>query len=110
MGQIENFVYGAAPPCIDDLRVRAEGAHLAIVVFASEYRPALGTVHRKHANMCYSRTGVARVGTREAKYPTDARGYPPFVAEDRRGIRAATWSLKISKARLESRRFVRNSI
>src|SRR5688572_3227767 len=38
---VENFVYGVKPPSIQDLRVHADDAPLAIVVFASEYRPAI---------------------------------------------------------------------
>jgi hypothetical protein len=79
---VENYVYGVRPPSIEDLRIRAGGAHLAIVVFASEYRPGGETVHRKHADMCYARTGVARVGTTDAKYLPAARGYLPFVEDD----------------------------
>lgn len=79
---VENYVYGMQPPSIEDLRMRVGGAHLAIVVFACEYRPACDTVHRRHADMCYARTGVTRVGTTEAKYLPEARGYLPFVDED----------------------------
>jgi hypothetical protein len=85
---VENYVYGAQPPSIEELRVLADGAHLAIAVFASEYRPAIGTVHRRHADMCYSRTGVARVGTEAPDYLPKARGYLPFVMGDGRRIRA----------------------
>jgi hypothetical protein len=76
---VENYVYGVAPPSIEDLRARVGGAHLAVVVVAAEYRPAIGTVHRRHADMCYSRTGIARIGTEEPAYLPDARGYLPFV-------------------------------
>lgn len=76
---IENYVYGVVPPSTEDLFVRTGGVHLAIVVFAVEYRPGIETVQRKHADMCYSRCGVARVGTAEALYLPAARGYLPFV-------------------------------
>ncbi|RKR43222.1 hypothetical protein [Paraburkholderia sp. BL17N1] len=76
---IENYVYGVEPPCIEDLRVRADGARLAIVVFALEYRCAAGTVHQRHADLVLSRTGVARVGTGDPLYLGQARGYLPFV-------------------------------
>jgi hypothetical protein len=79
---VENYVYGANPPSVEDLRIRAGGAHLAIVVFAAEYRPGIETVHRKHADMCYARTGVARVGTAPALYLSAARGYLPFDKDD----------------------------
>ncbi|MGH8556365.1 MAG: hypothetical protein ACRESZ_02660 [Methylococcales bacterium] len=37
---IENLVYGSSPPSLAELRARAQGAPLAIVVYAYEYRPA----------------------------------------------------------------------
>ena len=79
---IENYVYGVKPPSLLELQVRAQGAPLAIVVFASEYRPAPETVHRKHADLCFSRTGVARVGTAEALYEPQRRGFLPFIEGD----------------------------
>jgi hypothetical protein len=79
---IENYVYGAVPPTIDELRARVHGAPLAIVVFASEYRPAYDTVHRLHADMCFSRTGIARVGTHAANYVPSARGFMPTMEGD----------------------------
>ena len=79
---VENYVYGVRPPSIQDLRVQADGAPLAIVVFASEYRPAINTVHQKHADMCFSRVGIGRVGTEQAQYVPEARGYRPFVEGD----------------------------
>src|SRR5258708_34948262 len=84
---VENYVYGASPPSIEDFRVRARGAHLAIVVFTAEYRPGGETVHRKHADMCYARTGVARVGTAPAEYLSGVRGYLPFDRHDRHQFR-----------------------
>jgi hypothetical protein len=77
---VENFVYGAEPPSVEDLRARVGDAHLAIIVVSAEYRPAVATVHRKHADMCFARTGVARVGTASAEYLGGARGYLPFNA------------------------------
>jgi hypothetical protein len=85
---IENYVYAAQLPSLPDLQVRAQGAVLGIVVFASEYRPAPETVHRKHADMCFSRTGVSRVGTAEPLYEPERRGFLPFVSTDSHAFRA----------------------
>ena len=79
---IENFVYGVQPPSLQDLQVLAQRQPLAIAVFASEYRPASETVHRQHADICFSRTGVARVGTAEALYNEKLRGFLPAVEGD----------------------------
>jgi hypothetical protein len=84
---IENYVYGVQPPSLQDLQVRAQRQPWAIVVFASEYRPAPETVHRKHADMCFSRTGVARVGTAEPLYDNKLRGFLPFVEGDSNAFR-----------------------
>ena len=84
---IENYVYGIRPPSIQELRVLANDASLAIVVFASEYCPAINTVHQKHADLCFSRTGLMRVGNAPSKYVPEARGYLPFVDDDDYSIR-----------------------
>ena len=79
---VENYVFGSSPPSIEDLRARADDAPLAIVVFATEYRPGEDTVHRRHADMCFSRTGVARIGTVPPRYRPAERGYLPTVDGD----------------------------
>lgn len=79
---VENHIYGAAPPSLDDLRRQAGGAPLAVAVFALEYRPGRDTVHGKHADSCFSRTGHARLGTVEAIYDERRREFLPFQADD----------------------------
>ncbi|TLG87958.1 hypothetical protein FEM54_28455, partial [Pseudomonas edaphica] len=74
-----NYVYGAAPPTLEALQQLAGEAQLAIAVFAYEYRPYAETVHRRQADLCFSRTGVARVGTADALYNPQQRGFLPFV-------------------------------
>lgn len=76
---VENYVYGINPPSLSDIRLREQDSSLALVVFASEYRPASDTVHKKHADVCFSRTGVARVGTEKPNYIGEIRGFLPFV-------------------------------
>jgi hypothetical protein len=75
LDSIENYVYGAIPPSIEDIRARAGRAQLAVAVFASEYRSATETVHRRHADTCYSRTGISRIGMRAPDYRKEFRGY-----------------------------------
>jgi len=74
-----NLVYGIDPPSIEHLKERAQGAPLAVVVFSHEYRPAPDTVHKARADLCFSRTGIARVGTMPALYDPQRRGFLPFV-------------------------------
>lgn len=84
---LENLVYGLQPFSLEDIRAKADHSHLAIVVYAKEYRVASNTVHQKHADMCYSRTGVARVGTSDSSYLPQARGYMPEDKTDERKVR-----------------------
>lgn len=84
---VENFVFGIQPPSFPELAARFPEALMAVAVFACEYRPGLETVHRRHADLCFSRTGVARVGTADPLYDGQARGFLPFVDADAHGIR-----------------------
>jgi hypothetical protein len=83
---VEDYVFGVQPPSVQDLRVKSNDAPLAIVVFALEYRTAIGTVHQKHADLCFSRTGVARIGTLPWFFDPRARGFTS-VADDTRQLR-----------------------
>lgn len=84
---VENLVYGISLPSMQELRVRVNNAPLAVVVFASEYRPAISSLHQKHADLCFARSGVARVGTAPSQYIPEARGYLPFVEGDPYSVR-----------------------
>lgn len=75
---VENLVYGIQPPSIHELRARAVQAPLGVVIFTSEYRPAINSVHQNHADVCFSRVGTCRVGTAPGQYIPAARGYLPF--------------------------------
>ncbi|HEX3746067.1 MAG TPA: hypothetical protein VHW09_19130 [Bryobacteraceae bacterium] len=75
---IEDCVYGIVPPSLDDLHLRAEGGPLALVVFAYEYNCAADTVHKRHADLCFSRTGLSRIGNAAPRYMPKARGFLPF--------------------------------
>ncbi|MEM7473969.1 MAG: hypothetical protein AAF483_03195 [Planctomycetota bacterium] len=75
LAAIENYIFALRNATLSQLRATWLGNRMAIVVFTSSYRPAGETVHRKHADLCFSRTGVGRVGTRAAKYDPVAREY-----------------------------------
>ncbi|AXR17081.1 MULTISPECIES: hypothetical protein [Bacillus] len=98
---IENYVFGIKPPSKSDLISRV-GDELALVVFATEYRPAPETVHRKHADLCFSRTGVARVGTAAPLYHPPNRGFLPFIEGNDFAFRVlpARYSVYIAVKRL----------
>ncbi|MFI0848968.1 hypothetical protein [Mesorhizobium sp. IMUNJ 23232] len=76
---VENYIYGVVPPSLDELRNRANGAPLGVVVFAPQYQNAPMSVHGRHAELCFARLGIARLGTVGPVYDPKARG---FVALD----------------------------
>jgi hypothetical protein len=84
---VENFVFGIQPPTLDALAKRAPGSKLAIVVFATEYRPCADTADGAHADLTFSRTGIARIGTSRAKWFPDIRGYWPEDDDNPHGFR-----------------------
>lgn len=52
-----------------------------------KYRPASETVHQRHADLCFSRTGVCRVGNAEVLYDDRRRGFLPFDKNNDFGFR-----------------------
>jgi hypothetical protein len=68
---IENYVYGVQPPTLDELLVQADAA--GIVVFALEYRSGSRTPHHRHADLCFSRTGISRAGTASSLFDGQSR-------------------------------------
>ena len=79
---IENWVYGINPPSFDDVVQRSPGSFVAVVVFSREYRQKSGTVHGTHADMVFSRTGVARVGNQVAAWNGSTRSFEPLSTGD----------------------------
>ncbi len=79
---VENYVYGINLKSIDEILDSDLGDEFAVVVFAYEYRTAQNTPHKNHADMCYSRTGISRVGTTEPHYDKEQRGFVPHVDTD----------------------------
>lgn len=75
---VENYIYSVKHASLADLVKEAKGASLGVAVFAYEYVPAWETVHQQHADLCFSRTGIARVGNAPAQYVAKARGYFPY--------------------------------
>jgi hypothetical protein len=82
-----NFVYATNRSSLQRLRKQAGDNPMAVVVFASEYRNAAQTVHSEHADLCFSRTGIARVGTAPCRYDAPLRSFLPLVDDDPYGIR-----------------------
>lgn len=87
---LENYIFACANRSIDDvlkhtsnlLSIAEDAIELKVAVFASEYRPAPETPHKRYADLCFSRTGVARVGTSRPIYDGQLRGYIPYRDDD----------------------------
>jgi len=66
---LENYIYALAEwehlKTVYNIKSNDE---LVLAVFAYEYRPAFKTPHHQHADLVYSRTGVARVGQHDMNY------------------------------------------
>lgn len=73
IGALENYIYGVQAPSLEALRKKANGRALGIVVYALHYRNTPDSVHGKHAELCFARTGIARVGTIEPLYDAKKR-------------------------------------
>jgi hypothetical protein len=86
---VEDFVFGADPPTLEALLARTKSKTLSVVVFAYEYRPARDTCARVQADLVFSRTGVARIGTAPALYDGARRGYWPEVDDDPHAFRVS---------------------
>ncbi|MDE0114808.1 MAG: hypothetical protein OXN84_21315 [Albidovulum sp.] len=66
---VENYIFGLHQIDLSQLR------NPVIAVLAYEYRTAPRTPHGQHADLAYSRCGVARVGTAAAAYDAVNRGF-----------------------------------
>ena len=65
---LENYIYSLVAD-------RTDLADTVLAVFAYQYREASRTTHLSHADIAYSRTGVARVGTTEQHYDGSRRSF-----------------------------------
>lgn len=85
---LENFIFSLSADSLANLIAANGGTRkVAFAVFASEYRPAADTVDGRHADLVFSRTGIARVGTARAKYLPESRGYWPEDADNPSHVR-----------------------
>lgn len=84
---IESFIFATANRTLSDVVERSGVKKLSIVVFATEYRTRPDTVSKAHADLVFSRTGIARVGTADPEYDPMVRGYWPEDESDPHAIR-----------------------
>jgi len=59
---LEDIIYGLRAMDAEDW------SKIVLAVFAYEYRPAYKTPHHNHADMVFSRTGIARIGEYKMNY------------------------------------------
>jgi hypothetical protein len=81
---VEDYVYAVRQASLDDIRTQAGGAAatLGILTFALQYRNAPDSVGGNHAQLCYSRVGIARLGDREARYDAEKRYFSGLVPDE----------------------------
>lgn len=79
---IENYIYSLAHRTLGSFQ------NPIVAVVAYQYRGKLVSAHRRHADLVFSRTGVARVGTTAARYSGAARAFDPIPAGQARGFAA----------------------
>lgn len=68
---IENFIYSLVAD-------RTDLEDTVVAVFAYQYRVASRSAHNRYADIAYSRTGIARVGTAAANYDPSRRSFWPI--------------------------------
>lgn len=78
---VENYVYGVVPPTLEEIRRQAAGHPLGIVVYALQYHNAPRGVHGRHAQLCFSRSGIGRLGTAEPLYDAKNRVFTSTVED-----------------------------
>ena len=79
---VEDAVYAAKGASLSQIVAEAGDAPVAVVVFATQYRQAVDTVHGRHADLVYSRTGISRIGTVEPLWNGAERAFEPLVDGD----------------------------
>jgi hypothetical protein len=67
---LENYIYALHPFSLTEADLKE---NYVLAVFAYEYRPAFKTPHHAHADLVFSRTGVARIGEHEYNYDKQNR-------------------------------------
>lgn len=65
---VENYIYSLS-------KARIDWTAVEVAVFAYQYRESARTTHRRHADLAFSRTGVARIGTEAPFYDPMRRGF-----------------------------------
>lgn len=78
---VENYIYASRKQSLARLRSSFANESLGIVTFALQYRNAPMSVSGAHAQLCFSRTGVARIGELGPHYDARLRAFTGFDNE-----------------------------
>ena len=84
---IENYIYSVSKIKLEDLSMEYGRKNISIVIFSNQYRQAVDTPHKNHADLVYSRTGISRVGNDESFYDSKNRSFSS-VSTDKNKVRA----------------------
>jgi hypothetical protein len=86
---VENYIYAARNATLGAVkeqvvkslpgRAPKDGFAWAVAIFALNYRNTAASVGGRHAQLCFSRTGIGRIGDLDPFYDAKLRG---FVGED----------------------------
>ena len=90
---IENLIYSLARDRLDLDRP------WIVAVFAYQYRTGPRTTHRAHADLVFSRAGVARVGNHPEEYDAAARSFAATAPDDGVPVRAARYAAFLAEWR-----------
>lgn len=78
---LENYIDSLAP-------LPPDWQTLDVAVLAYQYRPARRTGHQQHADLVFSRLGIARNGDVDAHYDGQTRSFVPHVQDGIEHVRA----------------------
>jgi hypothetical protein len=76
---VENYIYATRQISLDALRAEFGKWPVAVVTFATQYRNAPMAVSGQHAQLCFSRSGIGRIGNLGPRYDPRLRS---FVGSD----------------------------
>jgi hypothetical protein len=72
---VESYIYAARQISLDALRAQPGMAQLGVVMFATQYRNAPMAVSGQHAQLCFSRAGIGRIGNLGPRYDERLRAF-----------------------------------
>src|SRR5687768_9033849 len=84
LDSLENYIYAMSDwDHLKNVYSVSSNEDLVLAVFAYEFRPAFKTPHHEHADLVFSRTGVARVGHEDMNFDNTNRC---FTNQPKQGI------------------------